>query len=60
MNSSAYNDSNNFNVIEIEHKKSTVGDSKHLDAQSQRQKLNHNDEVHHSDVSTASYVRGYN
>lgn len=60
MNSLAYNDSNNFNAVEMEHKKSTVSKCKHSAGQSQRQKLSHNDEVHHGDVSTASYVRGYN
>lgn len=60
MNSLAYNNSNNFNAVEMEHKEVAVSECKHLTAQSQRQKFSNNDEVHHSDVSTASYVRGYN
>ncbi|WP_114326882.1 hypothetical protein [Candidatus Colwellia aromaticivorans] len=60
MNSLAYNDSNNFNAIEMEHKDAIVSVSKHRPNESQRQSLNNNGEVHQSDVSTASYIRGYN
>jgi hypothetical protein len=60
MNSQAYTESNNFNAIEMEHKEVTVTESKHQFDESQRQQLSNHDEVHYSDVCTASYVRGYN
>jgi hypothetical protein len=60
MNSLAYNDSNIIKAVEIEHKEAIVSKNKHRLNESQRQNLINNDEVHHSDVSTASYIRGYN
>ncbi|MDX2369748.1 MAG: hypothetical protein QNK36_15335 [Colwellia sp.] len=60
MNSLAYNDNNNFNTIEMVHKNATVNESKHRPSESQRQSLSNNGEVHQNDVSTASYIRGYN
>lgn len=60
MNSLAYNDSNNVNAIDMEHNESTASESNYQPSESQRHSLSNNDEVHHSDVSTASYIRGYN
>lgn len=60
MNSLAYNDSNNLNAIEMKHKESTASESKYRSSESQRHSLSNNDEVHHSDVSTPCYIRGYN
>lgn len=58
MNSLAYNDSNNINAIEMEHKESTASERNYSPSESQQRSCN--DEYHHSDVSTPCYIRGYN
>jgi hypothetical protein len=60
MNSLAYTDSNIFNVRGLEHKKAVASENKQQLSKSQRQNDNKSGEVIYSDVSTASYVRGYN
>jgi hypothetical protein len=63
MNSLAYSDNNILKTIEIEpieHKEVIVSENNHRSSMSLGQNLSHNGEVHHSDISTASYLRGYN
>lgn len=60
MNSLAYNDSNNFNAIEVEHKEVLVSENKHPSDKSTQQQTSKHEQAFYNDVSTASYVRGYN
>lgn len=60
MNSLAYTDSNTFNSKDLEHKKAVASENRQQPNTGQRQNVNKDDEVIYSDVSTASYVRGYN
>jgi hypothetical protein len=60
MNSLAYNESNKFNAIDMENNEATVSKNKHQCNEIQGHQQSKLDEVHHSDISTASYIRGYN
>ncbi len=60
MNSLAYSDNNILKTIEIEHEEAIVSENNHRSNKSLGQNLSHNGEVHHGDISTASYLRGYN
>ena len=60
MNSLANNDSNYFNGRDLEHKEVAVSENKHPSNKNTQQHISNNKQVTCNDVSTASYVRGYN
>lgn len=59
MNTLANNYSNYFNARDIEHKE-VVSENKHPSNKSKQQHINKHEQALCNDVSTASYVRGYN
>lgn len=63
MNSLAYSDNNILKTREIEHiehEEVIVRENNQQFSKSLGQNLSHNGEAHHGDISTASYLRGYN
>lgn len=61
MSSLANNDNSDFNGRDLEHhKKVTVSENKNLSNKIEQQYLSKDEEDFCNDVSTASYVRGYN
>jgi hypothetical protein len=60
MNSLTHNDSNYFNVRDLEHKDVAVSENKYSSNKSTQPHISNNEQVTCNDVSTASYVRGYN
>ncbi|MBL4822124.1 MAG: hypothetical protein JKX90_01190 [Colwellia sp.] len=60
MNSLANNDSNYFNARNLEHKEVAVSENKHPFKKSKQQQKSKHEQAFCNDVSTASYVRGYN
>jgi hypothetical protein len=60
MNSLANNESHYFNVRELEHNEVAVSENKHPSTKNTQQYISNNEQVACNDVSTASYVRGYN
>lgn len=60
MNSLAYNDSNELNAIELEHKEISVNNSEEQLNKSKQHNIHQHKQAIYNDVCTASYVRGYN
>lgn len=60
MNSATNNESNYFNARDIEHKEVTVSENKRPSAKNTQQRISKHEQTLCNDVSTASYVRGYN
>ena len=60
MNSLANNDSNYFNARDLDHKEVAVSENKHSSNKSTQQRTSKHEQALCHDVSTPSYVRGYN
>lgn len=60
MNSPANNDINYFNARDLENKKIAISESKHSSNKNKQQHINKSKQALCNDVSTPSYVRGYN
>jgi hypothetical protein len=60
MNSQAKNDSNHFSANDVGYKEIIVEGNKHAPNENTRQHIKKNNKVVCNDVSTASYLRGYN
>ncbi len=60
MNSPANNESNYLNARDLEHKDVTVSENKRPSTQNTPQQISKHELAFCTDVSTASYVRGYN
>ena len=60
MNSLIQDESNYFNTTGIEHKELAVSETKHPANTNAQQHIRKHEQAICNDVSTASYVRGYN
>ena len=60
MNSLANNDSNYFNARDLDHKEVAVSENKRPSTKSTQQRISKHEQTLCNDVSTPSYVRGYN
>jgi len=60
MNSLTHDESNYFNATGLEHKEVAVSENKHQSNTNTQQHIRKNEQAFCNDVSTASYVRGYN
>ena len=60
MNSATNNESNYLNARDLEHKDVTVSENKHPSNHNTQQHISKHEQALCNDVSTASYVRGYN
>jgi len=60
MNLLANNESHYLNDKDLAHKEIAVNESKHRSTQNRQAQLSQHEQTLYNDVSTASYVRGYN
>ena len=56
----ANTESHYLNAKDLAHKAVVVNESKHRSTQNRQAQLNQHENTFNNDVSTASYVRGYN
>lgn len=60
MNSLSHDESNYLNATGLEHKEVAVSENRHQTNTNTQQQIRKHEQAICNDVSTASYVRGYN